>query len=285
MSWHLFRRYQENSPIWRRRRTSHENNQQSVRLCLFVFLKIIYLFFIIILIRRERKAVLDPFVSSQGVAMRMLSPAVRFLLKSSSARRGLRCSWCVLAEIPGHQRCRAHKSCLFPPSSRPKSHPFKDLGPRLDRDAKAGGWGVAISPTVRADPPGAAAGLGPPPLLPRGAPRAGDRSPGWGRSSISHKRPVQKAAPRWGRGLPGRAVPHPQSPLRGRRLRLGSERAASSGSASSRPPAASPGILHPHPPLLPAPAVKATPRRGPGMPSPSPPLLSLPSSRSGGGGL
>lgn len=85
---------------------------------------------------------------------------------------------------------------------------------------------------------------------------------------------MQKADPRRGWGLPGRAVPPAPRlppPRAEAPARLGSERAASAGSTSRRPPAASPGILHPYPPLLPAPAVKATPRRGPGMPSPSPP--------------
>lgn len=118
--------------------------------------------------------------------------------------------------------------------------------------------------------PGSQLGSGSAPL-PAGA-------PGKGQEQHLPRKTRAKGAPRRGWGCPAALSP---TPVCGRRLGLGSERSAAAAGASSRPLAASPGILHPHPPLLPASAVEAAPRRGPGMPSPPLP----PSSRNGGGGL
>lgn len=78
---------------------------------------------------------------------------------------------------------------------------LQDLGPRL-------GWGAGTHAEEEegefSGPLGTAAGLGPAPSRNHSG---GDRSPGWGRSSLSRKTPVQKAAPRGAWGMPGRAAP------------------------------------------------------------------------------
>lgn len=132
--WHLFRRYQENSPRWGRG-TSHGNNTQSVRLCLF---------YLIIISCQGGRIRLDPLYPTE-VQLYEYS-ALRGGFHRSALREKGDSDAMLWQKSQGKQGCSEHKAHLGFLAARKLRGlmipSLLDLGSAIDVRA---GWGLQLS--------------------------------------------------------------------------------------------------------------------------------------------